>query len=159
MCKFAFVAAFFISLPITAGEMEELFAGMGKCHLDKVVFVQAESIDKSDIQTPEYIKKLRRITEVNGVARFAVQDNYFGLKAMYIDIPVMLPRDDNQVWRIFFDENYFDVKKQLREKLHTSFPEKPVATKKYLAGNAPTILIEKSTGRPYVTCRKTELGE
>jgi hypothetical protein len=152
-------AALLISLPAISGEMEGLFMGMGKCNLDKVVVVQPEFLDKSGIQTPEYIKKLRKITEVNGVARFAVQDSYFGLKAMYIDIPVVLPRDDNQVWRIFFNEKYSEVKAQLSKALRISFPEKPIATKQYLAGNTPAIMIEKSTGRPYVACRKTELGE
>jgi hypothetical protein len=162
LSKAVSLVLFCYTYPALAGDLEVLFGGMGKCNLDNVVVVSSYSTQKSKEEAAKatnYIQNLQKANEVAGVARFAVQDSYFGLKAIYIDLPVVSPRDDNQVWRIYFDEKFSDVRMRLRKHLGVSFPSSPGPTKQYLAGNRPALMFDKKTEKPFIACRKTELGD
>lgn len=105
-----------------------------------------------------YIAPAVPVSEKSGVSRFRVYDNYMSLHVIWIDIPTYSGRDDNQVWRIFFFEDYQTVRDVLASELGMNFPSVPTSTTGYIRGEYPALFVD-GNGVVYLICRKTEMGK
>ncbi len=143
----------------TLGEVVDAFR---MCGLDGVVYVPEKRIGEAKargVATHKYLLKLGKLDERDGIVRFAVKDTYHGLQVLYLDVPQYASRDDNQLWRIYFDSSYKSVRSTLSRALAIRLPSKPTTTQDYDKGQRPAILIDLNSGKPFLTCNKTEMGD
>lgn len=154
-------AALFISTASIAAGLEEVIMLFARCELDGVIYVAKEKQAEAKlagIATNPYLLERKKLAEIGGVARFELDDTYAGLRAMYLDVPVYAPRDDNQVWRLYFDATYKNVSDKLGEAMSIRFRKQPTETEEYKRGEAPTLLMDLRNKRPFIACNKTEKG-
>ncbi|MBP5997336.1 MAG: hypothetical protein KA535_05245 [Azonexus sp.] len=140
--------------------LELLYRKFVKCDLDEVVYFMDEKprLDRSSHEIDEVIRRLGVLSIDNGLVTLSIGERLYGQEIRKLTIPVFLPRDDNQIWRIFFDAA---DRKKVHE-LHRQFSNSRLADNAkdhgYIGGSKP--MIKKSNyGEFFIECNKTEMGD